>query len=124
MTRVLLLEDDPSVTRAVRERLSSQDCQIDSATSVADALERMSKAHFDFVVIDQSDDCLVVAQKIERRLRSDPVHSEILVPTPVAFRVEDYLASTVRHARYLASVVSNAIEWRMAAVAAAEPARG
>ena len=84
----------------------------------------MAKAHFDFVVVDQADNCMAAARKIEKRLHADPVPSEVLVPTPVAFHVDDYLASTVRHARYLAGVVSNAIEWRLAANMAPQPAHG
>ena len=114
MTRVLLLADDPSIARAAAVRLAEEEgCEVDSTSSVADAIERLAKQSFDFVVVDRAEDCLVVAKKLEAWLEAQANRATLLVPSAAAFGLESVLASTVQHVRDLVAVIENAIQFRL-----------
>ncbi|HEY3446303.1 MAG TPA: hypothetical protein VGK67_08050 [Myxococcales bacterium] len=120
MTRVLLLADDPSIAKAAAVRLAAEeeDCAVDATSSVADAIERLAKESFDFVVVDRAEDCLAVAKKIETWLEAQQNKATLLVPTSAAFGLESVVASTVQHVRDLVAVIENAIQFRLSAAPA------
>ncbi|MGC4119103.1 MAG: hypothetical protein QM765_31965 [Myxococcales bacterium] len=113
MTRVLLLADDPSVAQATTDRLAQEDCAVDSTSSVAEAIERLARESFDFIVVDRAEDCLAVAKKIEAWLKAQANQATLLVPTSTAFGLEGVLASTVQHVRELVAIIENAIQFRL-----------
>jgi len=119
MTRVLLVADDPAVARAAAQRLAAEeDCATEETASVADAMERLARERFDFVVIDRAGESLAVARKIEDRLAGDAQRPTLLVPTSAAFGLQSILASTVRHVRDLVATVANAIQFQLSMVPA------
>lgn len=114
MTRVLLLADDPSIARAAAAWLAREDdCDVESTSSVSEALERLARDYYDFVVVDRAEDCLVVARKIDLFLQGKPNRATLLVPTAAAFGLESVLASTNVHVRDLVEVTENAIHFRL-----------
>jgi DNA-binding NtrC family response regulator len=120
MTRVLLLADDPSIAQAAAARLAEdRACEVASTASVADAIERLARDSFDFVVVDRVEDCLAVAKRLEAWLQqADAGRATLLVPTATAFGLQRVLASTVQHVRDLVAVIENAIDFRLSQASA------
>jgi len=50
--RLLLIEDDPEITRVVQRGLEAEGFSVDSATSGADGLWQAAEAHFDAIILD------------------------------------------------------------------------
>ena len=80
MTSLLLIEDDPNVSRLVRDGLAPDQYQIDHAASVADGSARLRRSGYDVIVLDLNlpdGDGLELA----RSLRSEGNNTPIIMLT-------------------------------------------
>jgi len=86
MKRLLLVDDDPVVTRGYRDRLSAHGFQVNTAASGKAALSTLRSAKPDLVVLDLMMPDLSGVEVL-KFIRSEPR----LAPTPVVVLTNDYL---------------------------------
>ena len=52
MNRIMLIDDEENILRALRRVLGSQDCEIETFTQPVEALRRAQVANFDLFISD------------------------------------------------------------------------
>lgn len=123
--RVLVVDDEPAILRAVRSVLSGHGFQVDTAENAAEALERYSRRHPDLVLLDLGLPDLDGLEVI-RRIREEVSTPIIVLSVRGAERdkvaaldlgADDYLTKPFGVDELLARV-------RVALRHAAHPARG
>lgn len=71
VTNVLLLESDADLRSAIVSTLESADCRCDAVSTADDALLRLRKADYSYILIDLDSPAPTAA--LRRRLAGDPL---------------------------------------------------
>ena len=111
--RLLIVDDDPRYLRSVEVLLQTSNYDVDTAGSVADAIDKLASAHFDLVVLDlnmpgaNGVELLSHLSGDDRNIKTIVVSGESSPEsiTPVLrFGANDYLVKPIPPSKLLASI--------------------